>query len=236
MSSPVRMLGAETPMNTSAPGSTSRSAPVRRSAFVRSATAHQLGGQPLAIGVDDAVLVGDHDVLASLPPAARSRIAMPAAPAPESTTRTSASSLPTTLQRVEQGGEDHDRGAVLVVVEDGDVEAGAQPALDLEAARRRDVLEVDAGEHRGDQLDGADDLVDVLRVEADREGVDAGEPLEQRGLALHHRQRRDRPEVAQPEDRGAVGDHRDGVALDGQPAGVGGFSARARQTRATPGV
>ena len=75
----------------------------------------------------------------------------------------------------------------------------------------------------------ADDLVDVLGVEADREGVDAGEPLEQRGLALHHRQRGDRPEVAQPEHRGAVGDHGDGVALDGQPAGV------ARGSRRWPG-
>ena len=47
-------------------------------------------------------------------------------------------------QRVDQRGEDDDRRAVLVVVEDRDVELGAQPALDLEAARRRDVLEVDA--------------------------------------------------------------------------------------------
>ena len=145
--------------------------------------------------------------------------------------------LPTTSQRVDQRGEHDDRGAVLVVVEDRDVEAGAQPALDLEAARCRDVLEVDAREHRGDQLDGPDDLVDVLGVEADRERVDAGEPLEQRRLALHHRQRGHRTEVAQPEHRGAVGDDGDGVALDGQPAGVARGSPRcARQTRATPGV
>src|SRR5699024_6980128 len=49
-------------------------------------------------------------------------------------------------QRVAQRGDHHDRGAVLVVVEDGDVELGAQPILDLEAARGGDVLEVDAGE------------------------------------------------------------------------------------------
>ena len=73
----------------------------------------------------------------------------------------------------------------------------------------------------------AHDLVDVLGVEADREGVDAGEPLEQRRLALHHRQRGDRAEVAQPEHRRAVGDDRDGVALDGQPAGVARGSRRA---------
>src|SRR5699024_1767112 len=55
-------------------------------------------------------------------------------------------------QGVPQRGDDNDRGAVLVVVEDGDVELGAQAVLDLEAAGRGDVLEVDAGEDRGDRL------------------------------------------------------------------------------------
>jgi hypothetical protein len=58
---------------------------------------------------------------------------------------------------------------VLVVVEDGDVELGAQAALDLEAARRRDVLEVDAAEAGRDGLDEGDDLVGVLGVQAQRE-------------------------------------------------------------------
>ena len=123
-------------------------------------------------------------------------------------------------QGVGERGEHDDRGAVLVVVEDRDVEGLAQPSLDLEASRRRDVLEVDAPEAGCDQLDGADDLVGVLGVQADRPGVDVGEPLEQRRLALHHRQRRARADVAQAEHRRPVGDHRDGVALDRQPAHV----------------
>ena len=40
-------------------------------------------------------------------------------------------------QRVQERGQHDDGGAVLVVVEDGDVELLAQPALDLEAARAR---------------------------------------------------------------------------------------------------
>ncbi|HEY0644300.1 MAG TPA: malic enzyme-like NAD(P)-binding protein, partial [Nocardioides sp.] len=40
-------------------------------------------------------------------------------------------------------------------MEDGDVEGLAQPLLDLEAARGRDVLEVDAAEARRDHLDRA---------------------------------------------------------------------------------
>ena len=46
-------------------------------------------------------------------------------------------SLADDLQRVHEGGEDDDRGAVLVVVEDGDVELFPQARLDLEAARGR---------------------------------------------------------------------------------------------------
>jgi hypothetical protein len=65
-----------------------------------------------------------------------------------------------------------------------------------------------------------DDGVDVLRGQADRPPVAAGEPLEQRGLAFHDRQRGDRPDVAQAQDRGAVGHDRDGVALDREVARV----------------
>src|SRR5699024_1139238 len=107
-------------------------------------------------------------------------------------------------QGVPQRGDDNDRGAVLVVVEDGDVELGAQAVLDLEAAGRGDVLEVDAGEDGGDRLDVGDDLVHRVGVQADGERVDVREPLEQGGLALHHRHRGQRAEIAQSQDRGAV--------------------------------
>ena len=118
------------------------------------------------------------------------------------------------LQRVEQRGEHDDRGAVLVVVEDRDVQPLLQPVLDLEAARRRDVLEVDAAEARRDRRDRLDDLVGVLGVQADREPVDAGELLEEHRLALHDRHRRARADVAEPQHRRAVGHHGHRVALD----------------------
>jgi hypothetical protein len=127
-------------------------------------------------------------------------------------------------QRIRQRGEDDDRGAVLVVVEDRDVERLAQPGLDLEAARRRDVLEVDPAVDRGDRLHDLDDGVGVLGVEADRPGVDAGELLEQRRLALHHRKRRLRADVSEAENGRSVGDDGDGVALDGEPADVLGIA------------
>ena len=60
-------------------------------------------------------------------------------------------------QRVEERRQHDDRRTVLVVVEDRDVQLLAQPGLDLEAARRGDVLQVDPGEPGRDRLDDLDD-------------------------------------------------------------------------------
>ncbi len=46
-------------------------------------------------------------------------------------------------ERVDQARQDHHRSPVLVVVEDRNVELGVKPALDLEAAGGRDVLQID---------------------------------------------------------------------------------------------
>ena len=161
--------------------------------------------------------------------------ATPAAPAPEITTRVDPGFAAGQLQRVGERGQRDDRGAVLVVVEDRDVEPLLEPVLDLEAARRRDVLEVDAAEGRRQPDDRLDDLLDVGGVEADRDGVDAAERLEQDRLALHHRHRRGRADVAQPEHRGAVGDHRDRVGhprvVPGQRRVLGDGLAHPRDAR-----
>src|SRR4029450_13201890 len=128
-------------------------------------------------------------------------------------------------QRVLQGGQRHDGGAVLVVVEHGDVEQLLQPLLELEALRGGDVLAVDAAEGGGDAADGLDDLVGRGHVDAHREAVDPGEVLEQQRLALHHRQGGLGPDVAQAQHRSAVADDGDRVLLDGEvvdPVRLGG--------------
>ena len=61
-------------------------------------------------------------------------MAVPAAPAPDMTIRTSAIRLSTT-RSVERASVHHDGRAVLVVVEHRDVQLLAQPPLHLEAAR-----------------------------------------------------------------------------------------------------
>ena len=90
-----------------------------------------------------------------------------------------------------------------------------EPVLDLEAARRGDVLEVDAAE-AGRDLPAPPATISSVScgVEADREGVHAAELLEQHRLALHHRHGRRGPDVAEAEHRRAVGDDRHVVCLD----------------------
>ena len=102
---------------------------------------------------------------------------------------------------------------MLVVVEHRDVQRGPQRLLDLEAFRRLDVLQVDAAEGRRDRLDRLDHDRGVVAVQLDVEDVHVGELLEEHRLALHHRLARQRAAVAQPQDGGAVGDHRHQVAL-----------------------
>ena len=124
---------------------------------------------------------------------------------------------------------------MLVVVEDGDVQLLAQPLLDIEAPRRRDVLEIDTAVDGRDGLDDRDDLLGVLRVEAHRPGVDVAEALEESGLAFHDGQSRLRADVAQAEHRGAVGDDGHGVAFDRVLSGEGAVArdllAHARHAR-----
>ena len=100
-------------------------------------------------------------------------------------------------------------------MEDGDVELLAQAALDVKALRCLDVLEVDAAKRRRHELDSADNLVDVLRVEADGDGVNASKALEQDGLALHDRQAGASADVAETEDGTAIRHDGNCVALVG---------------------
>ena len=103
--------------------------------------------QPLAAVVDRPVVVAaDHGAHAGVEQDVRHRDAGGADAGRHD--RDVLDPLADDAERVEERGEHDDRGAVLVVVEDGDVELGAQPLLDLEAAWGGDVLEVDAAEAR----------------------------------------------------------------------------------------
>src|SRR6266508_939415 len=119
-------------------------------------------------------------------------------------------------ERVDQRGENHDCRSVLIVMKDRDLHFPLQTVLDLEAARGRDVFQVDAAEAGRDRLDRPHDLIRVGRVQTDGPRIDVGEFLEEHCLAFHHRHRCLRADVAQSQYSRPVGYDGDGVLLDRQ--------------------
>ena len=101
-------------------------------------------------------------------------------------------------------------------MEYGNFHALPQRALDVETFRGLDVLKVDPPEGRLQARHDLDQFVRVALVDLDVEHVDAGKFLEQTGLSLHYRLAGQRPDIAQTEYGGAVGDDRHQVGARGQ--------------------
>ena len=125
------------------------------------------------------------------------------------------------LDRIEQGRAHDDGGAVLVVVENRYFHALAQAPFDIKTVWRLDVFQVDptkSGLERGDDVH---QFVEVMFfVDLDVKDIDAGKLFEQHRLALHHRLGGQGPNVAEPEDGGAIGDHRHQIAAAGVLKGL----------------
>ncbi len=138
--------------------------------------------------------------------------AMAAAPAPLQTSLVVLKSRPVSVQRVDQTGGRNDRRAVLVVVEHRNVHDLAQPLFDDETFGRLDVFQVDAAEGGAEKAHAVDEFVDILGVDFQIDCIDIGKALEQHGLAFHHRLGGERAEIAEAQDRCAVGNDRDHIA------------------------
>ena len=126
-------------------------------------------------------------------------------------------------KRVGRGRAHHDGGAVLVVVEDGDVHRLAAQFFHDEAVGRLDVFQVDRAEGRLERADDGGEPLGVGFVHLDVEAVDVGELLEQDRLALHHRFRGEGAYVAQSQHRRPVADHGDEVPARGIAGGGRGI-------------
>ena len=120
------------------------------------------------------------------------------------------------LQRVDETAQDEDRRAVVLVGEDRDVRAVLQVVGDGEGARRRDVVEADGAEGRGERETGLHDPVRVRGSQGEREGVDPGEGLEDDALGFFEGDGGFRWARFPAEDIGAVGEDGDGVAATGE--------------------
>ena len=106
--------------------------------------------------------------------------------------------------RVLGGRADNDGGAVLIIVEHRDVHAFAADPFDDETVGGLDVFEIDRAKGRFHRADEIGQLFGVGFVQFDIETVDVGEFLEEHGLALHHRFRGQRADVAKPQHRRAI--------------------------------
>ena len=109
---------------------------------------------------------------------------------------------------------------MLVVVEDGNVALFLQLPLDLKAPGSGDVLQIDAAEGAAHQIHGVDELIHIVGLDAQGEGVHVGKGLEQGALALHNGHTGLGADVAQTQNGGAVGDDGAQVVAAGQLIGL----------------
>ena len=100
------------------------------------------------------------------------------------------------VQRVDQtGGANHCR-TVLVIVENRNVHFLFQTLLDDKTFRRFDILKVNPAKGRPHQTDRIDNFVGVFGIQLDIDRIHIGKAFEQNCLALHHRFRCQRTQIA----------------------------------------
>src|SRR5581483_12473929 len=127
------------------------------------------------------------------------------------------------FQSIEQSGSRNNGGAVLVVMEDGNLHRFLQRLFDVKAIGSLDVFEVDSAERGFEQLAELDDLVGIVAVDFDIEDVDIGEAFEEDGLTFHDGFAREGSDVAEAEDGGAVAEDGDEIAASGVFEGIVGI-------------
>ena len=76
---------------------------------------------------------------------------------------------------------------MLVVVENGNVALFFKLFLNFKAAGSGNVLKVDAAKRARDEINGVNNLVNVLGLNAERECINTAELLKENALALHNR-------------------------------------------------
>ena len=115
------------------------------------------------------------------------------------------------MQGVQQRGGSDDGGAVLVVVENGDVHPLFQAVLDFKTLRRLDIFQIDAAECRFQRGNRFDEFLRVGLIDLDVEDINTCKLLEKHALAFHDRLARKRADIAETEHGGAVGNHGDEI-------------------------
>ncbi len=114
---------------------------------------------------------------------------------------------PRQLGGVQKGSAGNHRRSMLVVMKHGNTHLLPQAFFHHEAFRGLDILQVDGSESGLHGLDRLNQLFRFLHVQLNIKNVNIREHLEQNALAFHHRLGGIRPDIAQSQNGGAVGDH-----------------------------
>ena len=93
---------------------------------------------------------------------------------------------------------------MLVVVEDRNITFFLEFLFNFKAARRRDVFKVHTAEAAGNQIDGIDNLIDILALDAERECIDIAKCFKEDAFAFHNRHPGFRSDIAESQDSGAI--------------------------------
>ena len=120
---------------------------------------------------------------------------------------------PGQMAGIDQAGGGDNRRAMLIIMKDRNIHQFAQALFNHKAFRRLDVFQIDAAKGRAQIAHSIDESVGVFGIHAKIHGIDIGKALEQSGLAFHHRLRCQRAQIAKPEHRRAIGNHRDEITL-----------------------
>ena len=98
-------------------------------------------------------------------------MAIPAAPAPLVTTRTSSSFFPTTFRALIRCCCRYHSRTVLIVMEDGNITALFQSALDFKASRSRNILQVYSAKASCQETYSFYNLIHIFASDTQRESI-----------------------------------------------------------------
>ena len=120
------------------------------------------------------------------------------------------------FERVQKSRCHNDSRAVLIVVKNGYIALFLKLSFYLKAARSGNILKVYTAEGAAYQINGVDNLINILALYADGKSINVAEGLEQRTLAFHNGHTCLWADVTKAEDRRAVGDDRNKVVSAGK--------------------
>src|SRR5215204_3829586 len=121
--------------------------------------------------------------------------------------------LTNNLQRICQRRRRDNGGAVLVIMENGNIEHSLQRLFYIKAFRCLDIFEVDTTEGRRNCSYDLDDFIRVMGIYFDIEHINVSKFFEQYTFSLHDWLAGECTTVAKPKNGGTIRDHRNQVAF-----------------------